>query len=288
MEQTSTMVRGRIPFSLRSFLDLIAEKLWIISTIFLLILMVLYRVLPPWNAVNYDVARSIGAMDNSTCHYLRYSNESNGSSIFKSSQVVLVNWSEVLQVAIELESEPELPNGNVISKMWSDLLDSVSMVMDSSQELNTRGNGIEVDYENLLSKIAQVLRMSSTQLEELEVSLSSARRLTASAHLSLYSTRKQLKLDSEQHGLARWLESHFRGDRAFRRRQVGLNLTHMAIQRANEVSQYLSGMEVWVKWYKDNIITVHNSIKKEQAEGCKKSRVSFCLLFLESIFNNLD
>ncbi|POW01357.1 hypothetical protein PSHT_12573 [Puccinia striiformis] len=301
--------QGHLPYSLQRYRYLIVEKIRVFPLISLLIMTVICWALSPWHAEDYSVTRSIEAMGNSTCHYFRYNNGSNGlyhsMSVFESSSVSLVSWSQVLHVAIELEAESELPNGNVISKMWHEMLDGVTLVMDSSQELNTRGKwGLYVlfveykvlsrdkkskgvDYENLLSKIVKMLHISEAQLEELEVSISSARRSTASAQLSLHSTKKQLQLHSEKRGLGRWLVSHFRGDRAFLRRQTGLNLTRIAIERASEVSEYLSGMDTRVKSYKDNIIAVHNSIKIEQAEGCQKSRISFCLVFLESILSNL-
>ncbi|KAA1063822.1 hypothetical protein PGTUg99_002316 [Puccinia graminis f. sp. tritici] len=78
-----------------------------------------------------------------TSRYLGFGNGSNGlyhsMSVFELSAIGPANWSKALQVGIELEAESELPNGNIISKMWNESLDSVSVVIESSQELNTRG-----------------------------------------------------------------------------------------------------------------------------------------------------
>ncbi|KAI9605665.1 hypothetical protein H4Q26_004030 [Puccinia striiformis f. sp. tritici PST-130] len=49
--------------------------------------------------------------------------------------------------------------------------------------------------------------------------------------------------------------------------------------------QILSEIEKQVKYYKDNIIAIHDSMTLEQDAGCRKSRFPFCLVFLESIFN---
>ncbi|POW15190.1 hypothetical protein PSTT_02329 [Puccinia striiformis] len=269
---------GHMPSSPQSYLRL-KEHLWIFPSIILPILAVICWVLSPQSATDYD---AFAAMRNLTARYLGYDNGSNGlyhsMSVFELSSIGPANWSEALQVAVELEAELELPSGNIISKMWNESLDSVSVVIESSQELNTRGKWdlyilfVEykalsqskrckgVDYENLLFKILSVLKTRSTQLEELEGSIISARRSTSAVQLSLYSTKKQLRLDSAQRGLARWLASHFRGDRAVLRRHAGLNLTLIAIKRASEVAEYLSEIEVRVKSYKDNIIAVHVSV----------------------------
>ncbi|POW06313.1 hypothetical protein PSHT_10393 [Puccinia striiformis] len=224
--------------------------------------------------MNYDVTQPIGAMGNATSHYLRYINGSHrlyqSISVFKSETISPANWSEVHQVGIELEAESELHNGKAISKLWNELLDGVSSVIDSSQEMSTKGRWdhhslfVEkskgADYENFISKIIRVLHMMSTQLEELESSIISARRSKSVVQLSLYSTKKQLQFDSKSGGLTGWLVSHFRGDRALRRRQAGLNLTRIAIRLASEVSEYLSGIEKLVKSHKDNVIAIHVSI----------------------------
>ncbi|POW17696.1 hypothetical protein PSTT_00295 [Puccinia striiformis] len=246
-------------------------------------------------------------MGNSTSHYLKNKNGSNklyqSISVFESGSISLANFSEVHQVGIELEAESELQNGKAISTLWNELVDGISLVMDLIQEMSTKGKwdlhtllveytvlsrskkSKAVDYQTFISKIVRVLHMMTAHFEELEALIINTRRSKAVVQFALYSITKQLQFESEARGLTRWLVSHFRGDRAFLRRQAGIKLTRVALQRASKVSKYLSEIEKQVKYYKDNIIAIHDSMTLEQDAGCRKSRFPFCLVFLESIFN---
>ncbi|KNF04450.1 hypothetical protein PSTG_02365 [Puccinia striiformis f. sp. tritici PST-78] len=270
----------------------ILQKPWISLLPLVLTLVAFSWVLLAWNAKDYyDVTWPIGAMGNSTSHYLKNKNGSNklyqSISVFESGSISLANFSEVHQVGIELEAESELQNGKAISTLWNELVDGISLVMDLIQEMSTKGNkkSKAVDYQTFISKIVRVLHMMTAHFEELEALIINTRRSKAVVQFALYSITKQLQFESEARGLTRWLVSHFRGDRAFLRRQAGIKLTRVALQRASEVSKYLSEIEKQVKYYKDNIIAIHDSMTLEQDAGCRKSRFPFCLVFLESIFN---
>jgi hypothetical protein len=59
-------------------------------------------------------------------------------SVFESTLISLTAWSKVHQTAIELDAELGIPNGQATSKMWKEMMEDVSLVMSSSQELNAR------------------------------------------------------------------------------------------------------------------------------------------------------
>ncbi|PLW34003.1 hypothetical protein PCASD_22340 [Puccinia coronata f. sp. avenae] len=245
--------------------------------------------------------QSIAAMANVT---LQSKGLYHSMTVFESASIGLATWTKVHQTGIELDAEAELPDAKAISKMWQELLDSVSYVMDSSQELNVGGKWdlhvlfVEykvfsrsgkysgVDYENLLLKVIKVLHMLSEQFDELEALIVRARRSETAVYSSLYSSKKRQELVCKQRGLTQWLVSHFRGNRVLLKNQQQLDLTRVAIERTAEVSKYLGEIEMRVKLYKDNIITIHDSIRLEQAQGCRKLRASLCLVFLESIFHS--
>ncbi|KNZ62261.1 hypothetical protein VP01_1293g2 [Puccinia sorghi] len=218
---------------------------------------------PQMQIMHSDVIQCIEAMGNFTSHYLRYSN---------------ATWTTVHRTAIELDAEAEQPNRKTISKMWNKLMTDVLMVMDSSQEMNARGKWdiyvifVEykvlswrkrrsgADYKNLILKVIRSLHILSIQLEDLEALIMRAARLQMGVYSSLYSTKKHQELHSEERGLTQWLVSHLRGNRAFLRDQQGLNLTRVAIEHTVDISKYLGDLEIRVKSYKDNIMTVHVSI----------------------------